>query len=197
MRSLVEDFAARLKAADGRRPIATNSRSGIAFQPGIGPHSETRTVELVVSEMSVSWPERYGGAGPSPYPKMPRLTCDLAIRPDEPVGWAIEIKMLSLLGDNGKLNDNMLMHILSPYPQHRSAATDVEKLRTSEFVCRRGIVIYGYIAEGWPLKPVMDAFERIVGLGRGLGTREHTRVEELSHPVHRRAEVYGWELHSS
>jgi hypothetical protein len=34
-----------------------------------------------------------------------------------------------ILGDNGKLNDNMLMHILSPYPQHRSAVTDCNKLR--------------------------------------------------------------------
>ena len=30
---------------------------------------------------------------------------------------------LRLKGDNGKPNDNMLMHILSPYPQHRSALT--------------------------------------------------------------------------
>jgi hypothetical protein len=31
--------------------------------------------------------------------------------------WAIEIKMPRLMGDNGKPNDNMLMHILSPYPK--------------------------------------------------------------------------------
>ncbi len=36
--------------------------------------------------------------------------------------------MLRLMGDNGKANDNMLMHILSPYPSHRSALTDCEKL---------------------------------------------------------------------
>jgi len=29
------------------------------------------------------------------------------------------------MGDNGKPNDNMLMHILSPYPAHRSALTVV------------------------------------------------------------------------
>lgn len=36
--------------------------------------------------------------------------------------------MLRLFGDNAKLNDNMLMHLLSPYPAHRSALTDCEKL---------------------------------------------------------------------
>jgi hypothetical protein len=30
------------------------------------------------------------------------------------LGSAIEVKMLRLMGDNGKLNDNMVMHILSP-----------------------------------------------------------------------------------
>lgn len=36
----------------------------------------------------------------------------------------------SALGDNGKPNDNMIMHILSPYPDHRSALTDCSKLAT-------------------------------------------------------------------
>ena len=39
--------------------------------------------------------------------------------------------MLRFLGDNGKPNDNILMHVLSPYPQHRSALTDCEKLARS------------------------------------------------------------------
>jgi hypothetical protein len=102
--------------------------------------------------------------------------------------------MLRLFGDNGKLNDNMLMHILSPYPQHRSAVTDVGKLRRSGFLCKKGIVIYGYVANDWPLEAAMEAFERIVGLGKELGLREHATVEQLSHPVHRGAEVFGWEL---
>jgi hypothetical protein len=194
VRSIVRDFALSLKAVDERLPIATNSRSGIAFQPGIGPHSETRTVELVTNEMARRWRERYRGAGPIPYPKHPRSTCDIGIRSGELDGWAIEVKMLRLFGDNGKLNDNMLMHILSPYPQHRSAVTDVGKLRRSGFLCKKGIVIYGYVANDWPLEAAMEAFERIVGLGKELGLREHATVEQLSHPVHRGAEVFGWEL---
>jgi hypothetical protein len=41
--------------------------------------------------------------------------------------------MLRIFGDNGKLNDNMLMHVLSFYPAHLSALTDCGKLanRTS------------------------------------------------------------------
>jgi hypothetical protein len=46
-----------------------------------------------------------------------------------PWEWAIEVKMLRFMGDNGKLNDNIVMHILSPYPEHRSALTDCTNTR--------------------------------------------------------------------
>ena len=52
--------------------------------------------------------------------------------------------MLRLMGDNGKPNDNMLMHILSPYPKDRSALTDCAKLLGSGLVGRKAIVIYGF-----------------------------------------------------
>jgi hypothetical protein len=48
------------------------------------------------------------------------------------------------MGDNGKPNDNMLMHILSPYPSHRSALTDCQKLAASGFSGSLAILIYGY-----------------------------------------------------
>ncbi len=63
-----------------------------------------------------------------PYPDKPRQKCDLLVARDGKALF-IECKLLRVLGDNGKPNDNMLMHILSPYPQHRSALTDCEKLR--------------------------------------------------------------------
>ena len=47
--------------------------------------------------------------------------------------WAIEVKMLRLMGDNGKPNDNMLMHILSPYERHRSASARIDDQ------CRRAL----------------------------------------------------------
>ena len=53
--------------------------------------------------------------------------------------WFIEVKMWRLMGDNGKPNDNILMHVLSPYVQHRSALTDCEKLSNSGFTGRKAI----------------------------------------------------------
>jgi hypothetical protein len=69
----------------------------------------------------------------------------------------IEGKLLRLKGDNAKPNDNMLMHILSPYPQHRSALTDCLKLRAADFNGEKAIVIIGYDYSDLPLEPAVMA----------------------------------------
>jgi hypothetical protein len=48
------------------------------------------------------------------------------------------------MGDNGKPNDNMLMHILPPYPNDRSAVPDCVKLVKSGLNGRKAILIYGF-----------------------------------------------------
>src|SRR2546428_842261 len=51
LHQLVHDFARGIELADSRRPQAVSSRSGAAYRPGIGPHSETATVALVIREL--------------------------------------------------------------------------------------------------------------------------------------------------
>lgn len=41
-------------------------------------------------------------------------------------------------------NDNLPTHILSPYPQHRSALTDCARLAASALGARKAILIFGY-----------------------------------------------------
>lgn len=71
--------------------------------------------------------------------------------------------MLRLMGDNGKPNDNMLMHILSPYPADRSALTDCSKLLTSGPGDRQAVIIYGFDYPGLPMDPAIEAFETLAG----------------------------------
>jgi hypothetical protein len=115
LRDLVEDFAMGLVEADAQRPQHI-SRSGRVYKEGIGPHNEDKTVELVLAELERAKPERYEEhAVGVQYPGgSSRQKCDLCIGNSASPDWAVEIKMLRLLGDNGKPNDNMLMHILSP-----------------------------------------------------------------------------------
>jgi hypothetical protein len=105
--------------------------------------------------------------------------------------------MLRPFGDNGKLNDNMLMHVLSPYPAHRSALTDCYKLVTSDLPGRKGMLIFGYDYDGWAMDPAVEAFEalaseRVTPSGRYVATYDH-----LVHPVHQRGRVFAWEVTQS
>jgi hypothetical protein len=102
--------------------------------------------------------------------------------------------MLRLMGDNGKPNDNILMHILSPYPAHRSAVTDISKLLDSGLAGRKALVIFAYEYPDWPAEPVIAAFELLASREAKLGRRVQGTTDGLIHPVHRSARVFGWEL---
>jgi hypothetical protein len=196
LKTFVEDFSLALKRADSKSPKAVNVRSKEAFQPGIGPHSEAQTVLLVTEELKEIFPDRYAdriNLG-VPYPEYPRLKCDLCIGHLDSWDWGVEIKMLRFLGDNGKVNDNILMHILSPYPEHRSALTDCIKLKQSTLGRSKAVLIYGYDSDHWPLEPAIDAFETLARSRVRLGVREAAAFGGLIHPVHNKGQIFAWEL---
>ena len=102
--------------------------------------------------------------------------------------------MLRLMGDNSKPNDNMLMHILSPYPSHRSALTDCQKLAASGFSGSLAVLIYGYDYDALPMEPAVEAFEQLAAHRVRLGPRQAASFDGLIHPVHRRGGVFLWEV---
>jgi hypothetical protein len=193
---IVSDFANGIWAADAKKPQAVNVRSKRPYQPGIGPHSESATVELVSAEMASVKPSLYGNrvALGVPYPQAPRQKCDLCLGDQPEYEWAIEVKMLRMLGDNGKVNDNILMHILSPYPRHRSALTDCEKVASSTIAKRKAILIYGYDHPKWPLDATIDAFELLAKARVTLGDRCTAGFDGLIHPIHSHGRVFAWEV---
>jgi hypothetical protein len=98
------------------------------------------------------------------------------------------------MGDNGKPNDNMLMHILSPYPKDRSALTDCGKLVRSGLPGKKAIVIYGFDYPGLPMDPAIEAFEVLAARAVRLGKRAVGSYADLVHPVHGHGRVFGWEV---
>jgi len=102
--------------------------------------------------------------------------------------------MLRLMGDNGKVNDNMLMHILSPYPQHRSAVTDTRKLVRSGFTGQKALLIFAYEYPDFPSQPAIDAFESLSRQLRKHQRRSIAAISGLIHPIHTGATVYGWDI---
>lgn len=197
--SLIFDIAACIKRIDERRLQAANARSGDLYQPGIGPHPETEVVRLLTAELREFAAAKYDGrlgTGIS-YPGESRQRCDLCLGQAPHWEWAIEVKMLRLIGDNGKPNGNMLMHILSPYPAHRSALTDCSKLMRSGPAVRRAIVIYGFDHGDFPMDPAIEAFEVLARARVSLGPRLVAGFQDLVHPVHRQGRVFGWEIKAS
>jgi hypothetical protein len=113
--------------------------------------------------------------------------------PVPPFGcWSKSAIQSGKLGDNGKPNDNMLMHILSPYPQHRSALTDCLKLSRAGFGGPSAVVIVGYGYADMPLEPAIGAFEALARTMVDLGTRSEAAFSGLRHPMHREGAVIGW-----
>jgi hypothetical protein len=188
---LARDFASGVMLADARAP-----KWG-AYRPGLGPHTEVQTVALVMAELARAHPATYGAVQTGvPYPNAPRQKCDLLIARSDGRSWAIEVKMLRFMGDNGKPNDNMLMHILSPYPKHRSALTDCTKLVGSGFEEPYALLIYGYDYGDWPMEPAVEAFEQLAQYRVQLGRRNFASFDRLIHPVHQRGGVFVWEISS-
>jgi hypothetical protein len=192
---LVTDFAQGTEAVDALAPAASSARSGAFYQPGIGPHTEAQTIKLVMAHLAGADPPRYSAYKLGvPYADGTRQACDVCLGGPAPWEWAIEVKMLRLMGDNGKLNDNMVMHILSPYPEHRSALTDCTKLAAAQLGERKAIVIYGYDYPGWPMDPAIEAFETLASQKVKLASRAVASFDGLIHPVHQRGRVFGWQV---
>jgi hypothetical protein len=193
---IVADIAAAIKRIDSRRPQAANARTGALYQPGIGPHPETQAVSLIARELELVESLRYGRriTVDVPYPKRSRQKCDLCIGSGHEREWAIEVKMFRLMGDNGKANDNMIGHILSPYPNDRSALTDCAKLASGAIARRNAIVIYGFDYPGLAMDLGIDAFEQLASGTVNLGSREVAGYRDLIHPIHVAGRVFGWEV---
>ena len=196
LEEFVTDFALGLECADSRAPVAVNRRSKKPFRPGIGPHSEPDTIELVGLELKSLRPAAYGERWHTgvPYGNGTRTECDVCLGRSPSWDWAIEVKMLRLLGDNGKVDDSALKRILSPYPAHRSALTDVGKLLSSNLGRRRAVLVFGYDHEDWPMDPTVEAFELLVRNRYSIGSRHEACFGGLVHPVHREGRVFAWEL---
>lgn len=191
---LARVLAHAVQAVDARLPVAVNKRTGAAFGAGLGPHSETETFKLIVDEARAMEPLWFMDASFSiPYPESPRQKCDLRLL--TPAGdLYVEGKLLRLKGDNGKPNDNMLMHIISPYPQHRSALTDCVKLAKSQLPGVKVVTIIGYSYPDLPLEPALHAFETLAGSKVRLGKRHEAHFRDLRHSVHREGSIMAWRV---
>jgi hypothetical protein len=127
-----------------------NRRTGEPYLKGLKTMSEHEVTTELVKWWQAAHPEDFGGqleaVSEVPYPKSPRDRCDIFIREiatEKPV-WAIEVKHIALVGDNGKNNDYGVTKMLSPYLKDRSLRHDMIRLRDSGFGCDSASVVYSF-----------------------------------------------------
>jgi len=186
---LVVDFARAIQSVD-----AAGHRQA-PYRPGFGPLHEKPALKLVMADLAEADPQRYASHQLEvPYGDGTRQKCDICLGGPQPWEWAIEVKMLRLLGDNENRNDNMMGQILSPYPRHGSALTDCTKLLTSQLGTHKAILIYGFDHPPWLMDPGIEAFEVLASRKVRLASRAVATFDGLVHPVHQRGRVFGWEV---
>src|SRR5262249_6732011 len=84
---VVMDFARGIQAVDSQAPVASNSRTGVSYQPGIGPHAEAQTIKLVMAHLADADPRRYASYWLGvPYADGTRQACDVCLDGPEPLG---------------------------------------------------------------------------------------------------------------
>ena len=189
-KKIISDFALSIKKIDSTKPVYVSQRKNKnVYKPGIGPHTETATINLVVNELKKD--KFYTKIEREiKYPNS-RKSCDLKFNISDKILFS-EVKMMRIMGDNNKANDNIFMHIFSPYEKQNSAVTDGLKLLKSGFDGEKSIIIYGYDYDDFPIEKTISLFEKTTKDFFNISERYSASFEKLVHPVHTRGSVYGW-----
>ncbi|KAA3642285.1 MAG: hypothetical protein DWQ07_24945 [Chloroflexi bacterium] len=183
MESLVKDIGKALKHVDDSR------ESFKSFHPGVGPYGEPQLVKKIATFLNETNPILYINAQTKRIP-------DLWI-PDK---WAIEIKIVRPFGDNGKEAEHWSQNLLHPYAGNVSSIGDVYKLLDYEANGeeRKGIIVitYSHSSPVIDLAVLVESFEVVAKdiLSLPISKRYEDSIDNLIHPVHQKAKIFGWEL---
>ena len=149
-------LAELLPVVDSKTTTQRASRSGSGdYIPCVGTIWEDDFTKEVISEWFSRYPEELSGFSDKwievKYPNK-RGNCDLCIRSNDynadlgepPYEWAIEMKYVRFIGDNGKNNDYGVTKVASPYRKDRSSVLDAERLVDFSLAKRKAILMYGF-----------------------------------------------------
>lgn len=149
---IVEKIADLIPIIDRTTSIQnSNRRNKRPYIKGVATLFEPQFTKEIVK----SWPTEFKDElsfinDEISYPDNSRETCDLVIssmKEEIPFGqfeWAIEIKYLRLVGNNGNNNDYVMQKAISPFLKDRSLIHDIEKLKSATFGKRKAIIFYGF-----------------------------------------------------
>ena len=104
------------------------------------------------------------------YPENGRWKCDIGLasniddsglRMDESLDWAIELKYIRFIGDNGKVNNFGLGKVVSPYKAEHSSVGDAIRLANTKMGQRKAVVMYGFEFDDFSVGNCRQILERM------------------------------------
>jgi hypothetical protein len=151
LQHVLSRYAEGLSALDEHMDSGrANPRTGEIYLPGVKSQLEATMVDALDEWWANHYPNELFGLAKSrvgiPYPNLARTKCDHVINTDrgEEPEWAIEVKNIALVGNNGKRNDFAVSKILSPFLKDRSLLHDVVRLRTYSLARRHAVIGYSF-----------------------------------------------------
>jgi hypothetical protein len=151
LEEIVNRIAELIPVIDSTTDIQVrNRRNKRPYVKGVATLFEPQFTKEVVRCWSAEHPTDLSWINDEhPYPDS-RDTCDLVIT-DSSVEvefgsfeWAIELKFLRLVGNNGNNNDYVMQKAISPFLKDRSLVHDIEKLKMATFGKRKAVIFYGF-----------------------------------------------------
>ena len=128
-----------------------NQRNKRPYVKGVATLREPQLTKEIVNNWSSKFKDELSVIDDEiSYPDKKAEKCDLVLtdaKEDIPFGkfeWAIEIKYLRLVGNNGNNNDYVMQKAISPFLKDRSLIHDIEKLNNATFGKRKAIIFYGF-----------------------------------------------------
>jgi len=151
---ICERIAEFIPGVDAKTQTQRSSRSGSgAYIPCVGTIWEDDLTREVATEWFSNRPGDLPGFTTDwlevRYPRHRRGNCDLCLigngyRGGPPFEWAIEMKYVRFIGDNGKNNDYGVTKVASPYRKDRSSVLDAERLLEFDLASRKAVIMYGF-----------------------------------------------------
>ena len=130
--------------------ITTNPRTKVDYLKGVKTMREVSTVKEILDWWKQKYPKDFNDLGnvknSFPYPNTKKAACDIVFSSDGQTlknpEWAIEVKHISFLGDNGKNNDFNVQKMLSPYLKDRSLIHDIHRLKNDPIGRKQAVIGY-------------------------------------------------------
>ena len=183
---IVHRYAEGLNAIDQEVTLErSNQRTREVYLPGLKTMLERDAVDQLDQWWARTHPDDFVSLSAHstqiPFHGQGRNSCDHVITtegPESPPEWAIEVKYLQLVGDNGKRNDYAVAKALSPYLKDRSLYHDILRLRQNPIARRLAVIGFSFTyneetcAEAFQRHP--DQAERISEIVRVCLTNEGT-----------------------